>query len=66
MPYLEMETDCRPYDIQRWELMAVLTIHRDGNRWQAIRYKEMGTDGRRYNILRCQQMVGDTIYIDEY
>jgi len=47
-----MGTDDRRYDIQRWELMAGDTIHRDG------------IDVWRYDIQKWEVMVVDTIYRD--
>ena len=41
--------------------MAGDTIHRDGNRWQAIRYTDLENDRRRYDIQRWDLNEGDTL-----
>jgi len=42
-------------------MMAGDTIHRDGNRWQAIRYTDLENDRRRYDIQRWDLNEGDTL-----
>jgi len=44
-----------------WELMAAVSIYKDGKSYQAIRQTEKGTNGRRNVIQSWELMAGDTI-----